>query len=78
MNGNLGMNGINGMVANGHIPRSYHKMNINVNPLSEMDSVHSTDGSKPFNCEYFKPCLKRPIKMKVLKTGGSLKHLQYF
>ena len=45
MNGGLGMNGINGMVANGHIPRSYHKMNINVNPLSEMDSVHSTDGS---------------------------------
>ena len=49
VNGGLGMNGINGTIANGHIPRNYHKMNINVNPLSEMDSVHSTDGSNHFS-----------------------------
>lgn len=55
VNGGLGMNGINGTIANGHIPRNYHKMNINVNPLSEMDSVHSMDGSNHFSSSTFHP-----------------------
>lgn len=55
MNGSLGMNGINGTIANGHIPRNYHKMNINVNPLSEMESLHSTDGSNHFSPTSFHP-----------------------
>ena len=45
VNGGLGMNGLNGTIANGHIPRNHQKMNINVNPLSEVESVQSTDGS---------------------------------
>lgn len=29
--------GVNGTVPNGHVPNAYTKMNINVNPLSDVD-----------------------------------------
>lgn len=47
LNGGIaGMNGVNGTIANGHIPR---KMNINVNPLSEMETLsHATDSSNHY------------------------------
>ena len=48
VNGGFTKNDMNGTIANGHIPRNYQKMNINVNPLSEMESVQSTDGSNHF------------------------------
>lgn len=49
------INGINGTIANGHIPRNFHKMNINVNPLSELDALNSTDGSNHFTPSTFHP-----------------------
>lgn len=48
-NGGVVLNGMNGTIANGHIPRNYHKMNINVNPLSELEPLNSTDGSNHFS-----------------------------
>lgn len=38
------MNGMNGTVANGHIPNSYTKMNISVNPLSDVDPHTFSNG----------------------------------
>ena len=43
--GVAGMNGVNGTITNGHIPRNFHKMNINVNPLSEMETMSQTTDS---------------------------------
>lgn len=48
VNGGMSINGMNGTIANGHIPRSYHNMNINVNPLSDLDVMNCTDGSHHF------------------------------
>ena len=63
VNGGLGMNGLNGTIANGHIPRNHQKMNINVNPLSEVESVQSTEGSNyRYTVSYSKTCVKRPLK----------------
>jgi len=53
MNGGLpGLNGVNGAVVNGHIPANYHKMNINVNPLSEVEPLQSSDGSSHYTVSY--------------------------
>jgi hypothetical protein len=49
LNGGITMNGINGTIANGHIPRNYHNMNINVNPLSELQPLNSSDGSTHYS-----------------------------
>lgn len=44
-----GMNGVNGTMANGHIPRNFHKMNINVNPMSDMETLsHTPDSSNHY------------------------------
>ncbi|XP_025100220.1 LOW QUALITY PROTEIN: cell adhesion molecule-related/down-regulated by oncogenes-like [Pomacea canaliculata] len=56
-NGQYPLNGLNGLVlANGHGPHSHHKMNIDINPLSEMDShpshmsiPHSVHSSKAYH-----------------------------
>lgn len=54
LNGGIaGMNGVNGTIANGHIPR---KMNINVNPLSEMEPL-TADSSNHYPVSFKKPCL---------------------
>ncbi|KAL3884863.1 hypothetical protein ACJMK2_024964 [Sinanodonta woodiana] len=37
VNGGIGMNGF---APNGHKPHNYHKMNINVNPLSDMETAN--------------------------------------
>ncbi|KAL4229419.1 hypothetical protein ACF0H5_012457 [Mactra antiquata] len=55
VNGGLPINGMNGTIANGHIPRSYQNMNINVNPLSDLDTINSTDGSNHFASTTFHP-----------------------
>ncbi|XP_053408068.1 cell adhesion molecule-related/down-regulated by oncogenes-like [Mercenaria mercenaria] len=55
LNGGLAINGINGTIANGHIPRNYHNMNINVNPLSELEPLNSTDGSNHYSPSSFRP-----------------------
>ncbi|XP_033758131.1 cell adhesion molecule-related/down-regulated by oncogenes-like [Pecten maximus] len=39
-----GVNGLNGSVANGHVPNSYTKMNISVNPLTDVDPHTFSNG----------------------------------
>ncbi|XP_041373327.1 cell adhesion molecule-related/down-regulated by oncogenes-like [Gigantopelta aegis] len=42
------LNGLNGLVANGHLPHNHHnKMNINVNPMSDMENT-TPDPGKPY------------------------------
>jgi len=51
LNGGVaGVNGMNGTIANGHIPRNFHNVNINVNPLSDMETVsQTTDNSNHYS-----------------------------
>ncbi|XP_052258985.1 cell adhesion molecule-related/down-regulated by oncogenes-like isoform X2 [Dreissena polymorpha] len=52
MNG--GLNGMNGTVVNGYVPgNNYHKMNINVNPLSEMETLHGDDSLNHYTSTSF-------------------------
>ncbi|XP_056010396.1 cell adhesion molecule-related/down-regulated by oncogenes-like isoform X3 [Ostrea edulis] len=41
----FGCNGVNGSIPNGHAGNAYTRMNINVNPLSEIDIANHNQGS---------------------------------
>ncbi|KAL5019658.1 hypothetical protein ScPMuIL_002550 [Solemya velum] len=43
MNGGFALNGLNGTIVNGHIPHTYPKMNINVNPIPDTDTYSVPD-----------------------------------